>query len=1086
MIFWFAGGGKLILKLLSSDSALRSRPRAPPCSSSRYALRLLLSFTVGFGSACAKQSADEPERVPTPPLAPPPSVGNSAPDGSSPILGLSSGFVVGRHGFSFANFRTEYPKAVLTGDLLQRMFGASNVCTGPTAPCTLTPGSATWLNSVNMAMQSGHCEGMAVLSQLMFLGRIDPKSFGAESANALQIDGNDALQQEIAFWSATQLNPLSIEPITTKLTAAEAITFFTEHMKPGSGDYYRLGLAQAVDGHLVAPHGVTPISLEATSNGGAHNLHVYDSQFPGVERIVTLDLAKNRWEYAGVDPQGAPRIYVGDSANGNRMVVAPVIARQAVLPCPFCKTSNQGMAIATGGWRVDATINGVPQEPVPVFVESSEVGTSHYISYPILADVSFTMTSSTSTTNGTNPSRATLSIVDKDGAATVSSEPGDLNIRAQGSTSVQMAPARLDEPRGSVEITIKTAGQAGDVVENKVTIPPSASVAQVDVRPDGKVSVTGQTVSGDSIVATVTQTTNVGGENRTSTSEVTTDGSRTVVPTCTVTAPENGTVNGGAAATLVLGGSGTYACSDGFVVSGTAPLCGVAGRLTGDEPTCITPTPSYCSPTNVLLLADTRNDAALAQSLARLGYSVTLASPATYAGTPDSALFAAVVLIADVPTASYTPTDMADAGQASIANAVNRGSGLVTTDWLIASESSGAFASLQQFLLMTGAQTPACAALNFDHVGSNSSLWNRQGSFNTGSTKICSSFPASLQNDGTAEATIQTRDAAHSGYGVAYRNSTGPGGRLVTVAHAGSSNPTGTVSGVWSNSNLATQMANSISWVLQCPGVAGDQVASNYTSSVPFSSRKLVLNRVYLNQAGVVVQLGMIAATPWEDAGVLMALYADDAGVPDLSALLAYSSVVNVPATPVGDLRFDVVEPYTLVAGYYWVGAMTNDATPGNTNVRLRTLSDAKYANYSGVSFSAPPNTARASASGVPVSNAAVAEYLVTGPVSCGSGECPVGGAGADNCASTNTNTDESNCGTCGTICGEPDAGYAICSSGVCRNPDCTVCSSTQYQITACTAFTDTVCGACDSSCATCTGPTIDECASCPDGYTLQ
>jgi len=48
----------------------------------------------------------------------------------------------------------------------------------------------------------------------------------------------------------------------------------------------------------------------------------------------------------------------------------------------------------------------------------------------------------------------------------------------------------------------------------------------------------------------------------------------------------------------------------------------------------------------------------------------------------------------------------------------------------------------------------------------------------------------------------------------------------------------------------------------------------------------------------------------------------------------------------------------------------------------------------------------------------------------------------------------------------------------------CSTCATGQYQVTACAAAANTVCGACDAHCDTCTGP--GACTACSTGYTLN
>ena len=90
---------------------------------------------------------------------------------------------------------------------------------------------------------------------------------------------------------------------------------------------------------------------------------------------------------------------------------------------------------------------------------------------------------------------------------------------------------------------------------------------------------------------------------------------------------------------------------------------------------------------------------------------------------------------------------------------------------------------------------------------------------------------------------------------------------------------------------------------------------------------------------------------------------------------------------------------------------------------------------------------------------------------------------------------------TADTVCTQCDASCATCSGdtasdctgcaagkyldgGVCKT--CSSCADGTYQATACTATANTVCPACDASCATCSGDTASDCTGCAAGKYLD
>src|SRR4051812_45196816 len=113
------------------------------------------------------------------------------------------GFRPDANGFGFPNYGGQ-GETNLTPNDLRRMFGHSACTSIEGGECTLTPPGNQWLEQINSAMNGGHCEGMAVLSNLFYTGKIKPADFGADAVPALQIAGNEPLQREIAYWWATQ------------------------------------------------------------------------------------------------------------------------------------------------------------------------------------------------------------------------------------------------------------------------------------------------------------------------------------------------------------------------------------------------------------------------------------------------------------------------------------------------------------------------------------------------------------------------------------------------------------------------------------------------------------------------------------------------------------------------------------------------------------------------------------------------------------------------------------------------------------------------------------------------------------------
>ena len=116
---------------------------------------------------------------------------------------IGNGFLPELNGFSFENYGSEAGATDLTPAELQRMFGDGVCASTANGGCLLTPPAQQWMEQINSYMGGGHCEGMAVLSALMYYDQIDPAQFGNQTVHDLSVNNED-LQREIAYWWTTQ------------------------------------------------------------------------------------------------------------------------------------------------------------------------------------------------------------------------------------------------------------------------------------------------------------------------------------------------------------------------------------------------------------------------------------------------------------------------------------------------------------------------------------------------------------------------------------------------------------------------------------------------------------------------------------------------------------------------------------------------------------------------------------------------------------------------------------------------------------------------------------------------------------------
>lgn len=217
------------------------------------------------------------------------------------VYDVDTFFRPARDGFSFENYRNHvcidkqcqstYPVVNLTGTEIRRLF-SDIVCRTIDGynRCDLYTVVRQWMNTINRAMDYGHCEGMAVLSSLMYSGVIDPIHYGAETVFDLRLEDNLPLQKEIAYWYATQ--SLIEEPVYESDPVSQ-LKMLIRSFQESPGSPMLIGMYR--DGHADG-HAVLAYAIDARENHTYH-IMVYDSNFPGEERFISVDVSDNSWAY---------------------------------------------------------------------------------------------------------------------------------------------------------------------------------------------------------------------------------------------------------------------------------------------------------------------------------------------------------------------------------------------------------------------------------------------------------------------------------------------------------------------------------------------------------------------------------------------------------------------------------------------------------------------------------------------------------------------------------------------------------------------------------------------------------------------
>jgi hypothetical protein len=226
--------------------------------------------------------------------------GSGSSTNSDARVAAASGLAVETDGFAFANFGSANTTEVMNGEDLRAMFG-DGVCTnGASTPCAPTSEAAAWAQMVNQSRQAGHCEGMVVQALNRFSTSATPKT--SELQN--QADTTHGIIR--AF--ATQFFPAVKKESDSwaKKSVGDIVAALNESFS-SKKITYSMGLYSDMGGHAVLP-----LSVEYPTESTA-KVHIYDTNWPGQDRYVLVDLEADTWEFSfsGQDPANDPNVWTG-------------------------------------------------------------------------------------------------------------------------------------------------------------------------------------------------------------------------------------------------------------------------------------------------------------------------------------------------------------------------------------------------------------------------------------------------------------------------------------------------------------------------------------------------------------------------------------------------------------------------------------------------------------------------------------------------------------------------------------------------------------------------------------------------------
>jgi hypothetical protein len=229
-------------------------------------------------------------------------------------------------GFSFPNFPSSVSVETFDVNDLVTMFGEGVCVDGKSDPCTPTAEAAAWARMVNQARASGHCEGLVVQAAVRFASAISPKT--------VDLPNEGEITHAIYRAFATQFLPETQEETDkwAKKSLREIANELVDSFKTGSAQY-SMGVYTEKGGHAVLPYAIEFIDKDHAI------VQVYDSNWPGKNRYVELDLAKKQWRFsfAGKDPANDAKAWTG----GEGWIDLTSLQSRTAATCPFCGSENK-------------------------------------------------------------------------------------------------------------------------------------------------------------------------------------------------------------------------------------------------------------------------------------------------------------------------------------------------------------------------------------------------------------------------------------------------------------------------------------------------------------------------------------------------------------------------------------------------------------------------------------------------------------------------------------------------------------------------------------------------------------------------
>lgn len=405
------------------------------------------------------------------------------------------GFDIEQDGFSFPNWNeVDTPHSSVDIQMLVKMFGHAVVCRpGEASSCTPTPRALHLIDEWNTALSGGRCEGMAVLSERMFINLTRPHDFDPSIQTTAQLSrGNATLENAITFWWATQFTD-DIAAIAHS-SRQDTPTQIVEQLVHGLST--SVGYTLALYDHGLG-HSLTPYAVSETSDGW--QIHVYDNNFPGVENHIDVVASTQQWTYTS--RQSISNDSVQTRQNGlqwsgstGSIELTPMNARSGPFQCSSCDdqsgdTHNSesieislvplsqhgevGLEILSGG-KIITTLGGLPRNEhgIDVMV-SKDASASTLTRVRIPAELQPIEVRAVSSSLTISPPPILLAVT----------QPGVASVHLRGMLTRQQAHAKTMRDTAPALFIDQSGLRFSTDVHTSASIGVTSDITELDVQP---------------------------------------------------------------------------------------------------------------------------------------------------------------------------------------------------------------------------------------------------------------------------------------------------------------------------------------------------------------------------------------------------------------------------------------------------------------------------------------------------------------------------------------------------------------------------------------------------------------------------